>query len=310
MIMNKIIFSRKGFDTNCGRIPSLIIGKQMIILPIPEKEPCINRDGFTDKKYGEIEIKINETGESITLKDLILAACGRDTKAIGNGVALGRDVDGYCHLDPQVLNYFHDPSFVASLGQEGRPYDILAKYNVGKGDIFLFFGNFAKADSKTYRLTQNGFSHYLWGYMQIGGVFLNPSHYDCRIPEYIRNANPHCYYSSTPNCVYAAAEKLSDAFCPDGFEGTVRGYGVFDYSDNLLLSSEENCKELKKRNSWPILQNPDGSFIKIGRRNMEMINVRGQEFVYEPEKDNDRIMAFLKNILKEQLKNEQSSLRV
>ena len=73
--------------------------------------------GSVDELIEMLKIKINETGESITLKDLILAACGRDTKAIGNGVALGRDVDGYCHLDPQVLNYFHDPSFVASLGQ-------------------------------------------------------------------------------------------------------------------------------------------------------------------------------------------------
>lgn len=105
----KIIFSRKGFDSGAGGVPSPIIDGRPISLPIPTK----HRSETTYADLGLSEIVQAATNERIA------------------GTSL-------CH---------HDPMFEqgrCAFGQTGAAQAHLANNAVGVGDVFLFFGLFAE----------------------------------------------------------------------------------------------------------------------------------------------------------------------
>lgn len=306
-----IILSRKGFDTAYGRCPSLIInGKQMISFPIPEDSEqgrnATNKD-TNYPKYSELTIKLEGLGEK-SLKDLILESTGKTKKTIFKDMELNKDDKGdnevRCHLDPQLFNYHNVPDFVASLGQMGIAASLLNKYDVKKGDLFLFFGNFKFVNNKLepvsqkikgkygeYEVSKNSFIHCIWGYMEIGEIIAKPQNKDVR--PYIKDYHPHMKYGSDENFLYIAADKLSDKWCPEGYEEKLKGYGVFDFDYRLVLSpanddefknhkeylegleEEINAKE-PMRNKWTILPLYVNNGIKT------QIPVRGQEFVLFP----------------------------
>ena len=308
-----IILSRKGFDTAYGRCPSLIIdGKQMVSFPIPEDSEqgrnATNKD-TNYPKYSELTIKLDGIGVK-SLKDLILESTGKTKKTIFKDMELNKDDKGdneaRCHLDPQLLNYLNVPDFVASLGQMGIAARLLNKYNVKKGDLFLFFGNFKFVNDKLepvpqkikgkygkYEVPENAFLHCIWGYMEIGEVIANPQNNIGDVPPYIQTRHPHMKYGSDENFLYIAADKLSDKWCPEGYEGKLKGYGVFDFKDRLVLSPanhdefekhKEYLEGLKEdindkepeRNKWTILPLYVNNGVKT------QIPVRGQEFVLFP----------------------------
>jgi hypothetical protein len=105
----RIIFSRKGFDSGVGGVPSPIIDGRPISLPIPT-----NRRSET-------------TYADLGLSEIVEAA----TKGRIAGTSL-------CH---------HDPMFEqgrCAFGQTGAAQAHLANNAVGVGDVFLFFGLFAE----------------------------------------------------------------------------------------------------------------------------------------------------------------------
>lgn len=310
-----IILSRKGFDTAYGRCPSLIInGKQMISFPIPEDSEqgrnATNKD-TNYPKYSELTIKLEGIGEK-SLKDLILESTGKTKKTIFKDMELNKDDKGdnevRCHLDPQLFNYHNVPDFVASLGQMGIAASLLNKYDVKKGDLFLFFGNFKFVDDKLkpvskkikgkyveYEVSEKEFLHCIWGYMEIGKVVANPQHNEK--DSYIQNYHPHMKYESSENYLYIAADTLSDKWCPEGYAKKLKGYGVFNFDDPLVLSPANDAEFKKhkeylesmkerikerindkepKRNKWTILPLYVNNGIKT------QIPVRGQEFVLFP----------------------------
>ena len=301
-----IILSRKGFDTAYGRCPSLIIGKQMISFPIPEDSKQNDCKAFP--KYSCLKIAIDNIGEK-SLKDLILESTGRAKKTIFKDMELDKDDNGdnepRCHFDPQLFNYRKASDFVASLGQMDIAAKLLNKYDVKKGDLFLFFGNFKFVDGKLepvahkmkgkygeYEVSKkNAFIHCIWGYMEIGEVIAKPQNKN--VHPYINDYHPHMKYESDENFLYIAADKLSDKWCPEGYEEKLKGYGVFDFDDRLVLSPA-NANEFEKhkeylegleekindkepmRNKWTILPLYINNGIKT------QIPVRGQEFVLFP----------------------------
>jgi hypothetical protein len=105
----KIIFSRKGFDSGAGGVPSPIIDGRPISLPIPTKR------------------RSETTYADLWLSQIVEAA----TKGRIAGTSL-------CHHDPM----FEDGR--CAFGQTGAAQAHLANNVVGVGDVFLFFGLFAE----------------------------------------------------------------------------------------------------------------------------------------------------------------------
>lgn len=300
-----IILSRKGFDTAYGRCPSLIIGKQMISFPIPEDSKQNDCKAFPT--YSNLKIVIDNVGEK-SLKNLILGSTGRAKKTIFKDMELDKEDNGdnepRCHFDPQLFNYHNVPDFIASLGQMDIAARLLKKYDVKKGDFFLFFGNFKFVNDKLesvsyevegkygkYEVPKNAFVHCIWGYMEIGKVVANPQHNEK--DPYIKEYHPHMKYGSSENYLYIATDTLSDKWCPKGYEGKLKGYGVFDFNNSLVLSpvnddefkkQKEYLKGLKeeindknfKRNTWTILP------LYVNNDLKTQIPVRGQEFILFP----------------------------
>ena len=289
----------------------------MISFPIPEDSDQAKKDmeGKYYPEYSNLTVRL-DNGTENTLEDLILASECKDRKVIFNGMTLGkRSADGNknyeivprCHLDPQLYNYRNNPDFHASLGQMGIPARLLEKYGIKEGELFLFFGNFkfVETDDKDKNSLRTvhpviddieynqDFYHCIWGYMEIGKKILNPQNRPEDIPEYVREHHPHMEYTSCENYIYLAAEKLSDTWCPEEYNGQIRGYGVFDFDERLMLSPankvefEEHKKNWEgfekkvndkepKRNKWTILPLYVNNGIKT------QIPVRGQEFVLFP----------------------------
>ncbi len=121
----KLVFSRKGFDSTYGGAPSPIIDGQPLSLPIP---------GQHGEPTTYAELGIGETVAEVTR--------GRITGAHP------------CHDDPMFADGH------CWFGQSGAAQGHLRKQGVGEGDLFLFFGLFAEAETLERH-------HRLFGYMRV-----------------------------------------------------------------------------------------------------------------------------------------------
>jgi len=125
----KIVFSRKGFDTSAGGGPSPIVEGRPVSLPIP----AARREGGSASvtTYGDLGL-----GEHAAR-----ASRGR----------LG--AEDFCH---------HDPMFTDAgeclFGQCGAAQTHLERQGVGVGDVFVFFGLFAKPGGAPH--------HRIFGYLR------------------------------------------------------------------------------------------------------------------------------------------------
>lgn len=109
----KISFSRKGFDSSAGGVPSPIIDGRPVSLPIPTKHRSVTT--YNDVGLGEVVTRLTRgriSGES------------------------------NCHLDPMFENG------VCAFGQTGAAQTHLANRGFGVGDVFLFFGLFADKNGR------------------------------------------------------------------------------------------------------------------------------------------------------------------
>jgi hypothetical protein len=109
----RVIFSRKGFDSAAGKVPSPIIEGEPISLPIPTE-----RRSKTSYR---------------------LAGLGKIVEHMTKGRI---DADDLCHEDPVFLNGRW------AFGQTGAAQSHLERNGVGVGDVFLFFGLFASRDGR------------------------------------------------------------------------------------------------------------------------------------------------------------------
>ena len=151
----RIIFSRKGFDSSSGGKPSPIRNGRPISLPIPA-----TRNSRTT--YGDLGL--GELVQSVT------------KGKYGH--------DALCHADP----YFVDGQ--CAFGQTGSAQGHLAKNDVGRGDVFLFFGLFTEEQTQERH-------HRIFGYMVVDevialGVDPDPHH----VPHF---APDHPHFIGTPD---------------------------------------------------------------------------------------------------------------
>ncbi|GGC35258.1 hypothetical protein GCM10011371_23270 [Novosphingobium marinum] len=108
----RMIFSRKGFDSTAGGVPSPIVAGRPLSLPIP----AASRSEATYGALGHGEIVNRLTKGRIAASDT-------------------------CHDDPMFADGY------CWFGQCGAAQGHLRKQGVGAGDTFLFFGLFADEDT-------------------------------------------------------------------------------------------------------------------------------------------------------------------
>ena len=150
----KIIFSRKGFDSTYGGVPSPIFPDGSLMpFPIPTK-----------KRGRPLEEIRDPSGTSISkiVSDLT-------NNEIGS--------TNLVHLDPDLQSTSVDRrlGWRPSFGQASSAQQHLANQNVGQGDLFLFFGwyrRIQKTGNKWEYMPNCRGIHCIFGWLQIDEVIL------------------------------------------------------------------------------------------------------------------------------------------
>lgn len=127
----RIVFSRKGFDTKFGGVPSPIINGVPYSLPIPTGDyPSVST--YDDLELGDALSKAKPKGG-------LTAHCR-------------------CHEDPM---FWHD---TCAFGQTSGAQGVLKNGEVKVGDVFLFFGLFREQGSDARH-------HRIFGYLKVEEMF-------------------------------------------------------------------------------------------------------------------------------------------
>lgn len=144
----RIVFSRKGFDSQFGGVPNAVLpGDELVPFPI--------RDGASPVRADRIQ------------------RCGEPVGEMVAQLTGGRIRRNYrAHLDPDLDagSYPREPGWRPVLGQRGSPLGHLLKQKVGVGDLFLFFGWFRRVERVgtcwTYARNSTP-AHVLWGWLSV-----------------------------------------------------------------------------------------------------------------------------------------------
>lgn len=227
----KVILSRKGFDSKYGGKPSIIYNNKFISIPIPSK---------------------NST--DITYKDLIFDDKYKFDKVLRDLKV--KNYDGELHLDPDLRYSIlknRSQNWMPAFRQEGAPQGLLKNCNIGKDDIFLFFGWFKEVEKDSndvfyYKKGANDI-HAIFGYLQVERAIDIDSE---RIPVGLTK-HPHVVMrdSYSNNYLYVGREHLS-------FDTTKPGFGTFEYENSLVLTEKG-----KTRSVWelpPAFANEEKNF--------------------------------------------------
>ena len=220
----RVILSRKGFDSQYGRVPSPILPDgRMISLPIPLKEApttfgAINRDGIN---------------------------LGSLTSDLTNGRITPH---WRAHLDPDL-----DPGAVPRpdgwrplFGQVDASLGHLKTSGVGVGDLFLFFGWFRPVDFVRghWQFVRGSTSvHALWGWLSIGEV-----HDVSAVPASVRRwADGHPHLAGMPHrqntlFVSGGALQLGSRRLPSA--------GVFTHAAHRVLTQEGASRSTWRLPAW------------------------------------------------------------
>jgi hypothetical protein len=147
----KIVLSRKGFDSQYGRMPSPILPDgRLAPLPIPS------------------------THDNTSLDDLDFADATLD-RAL-HDLSSGRlSLQTRVHFDPDLGNRRAADlqGWRPALGQTGSAQSLLARHGIGIGDIFLFFGWFRLTECVTghWRFVREAPDlHVIFGWIEVGEV--------------------------------------------------------------------------------------------------------------------------------------------
>lgn len=109
----RVIFSRKGFDSSAGGVPSPLVNGRPVSIPIPTSDRSVTTYGHIGLGDVVSTITKNRYSES-----------------------------SLCHYDPMFQGE------KCAFGQTSAAQSHLANNNVGVGDVFLFFGLFSELDGR------------------------------------------------------------------------------------------------------------------------------------------------------------------
>lgn len=238
----KVILSRKGFDSENGKMPSAIMPNgDVVSFPIPSEDYTT----FDDLRYGQFSYK------------RILDSLAQKKFGCGCEVFPQR----HCHVDPDLdrtrwknVHRYWKPAF-------GPSWDVWHYLNttvgIAKNDIFLFFGTFHFLIQKTtaefeFSVRTGDFFHdsdlhLIWGYLQVGDVICDPE----RTSEY--SWHPH---AGGPLLIIPR-KRLS-------FAPSKPGYGLLPFSIDRVLTSEGKSKAYWKYNK---VYSPENIIVAKGRKN-------------------------------------------
>lgn len=214
----KLILSRKGFDSANGGCPSPILDGQLCSLPIP--------DAGAPTRYAEIS---SFNGSSIVriVEDLTR---GRVQQSDG------------AHLDPDLRRDAipRSAGWRSIFGQAAAAQSHLARQEVGRGNLFLFFGCFRQAEKVGggFRFVRDAPKlHVIFGWLQVASVSRATSELAIEIPwaeGHPHLAAPERYKNNT---LYFASDRLSSI----GLK--TRGAGTFDRirPELILTKTDSNC---------------------------------------------------------------------
>jgi hypothetical protein len=211
----RIIFSRKGFDSSYGGVPSPILDGVPISLPIPLDRP--SETTYADHGLGAL------------VEDLTRGRI-ESTRA--------------CHFDPDLE--------LGAFGQEKAAQSHLHRQGVRAGDLFLFFGLFRAAETVAgaYRFVPGApRQHRLFGWLQIGEVIVlgeDGRRVAQRWPHLARH--PHVHPGWHPsNTLYVAAPHLQ----LPGRVARLPGFGLFrSDAPALCLSCDDRRPSLWRVPPW------------------------------------------------------------
>lgn len=194
----KVIFSRKGFDSQYGGMPSPILPDgRLIALPIPS-----NHDQLSMETLGLLD----DAAMDRILRDL---SQGR------------HDLQTRVHFDPD-LGGRHSTRLAGwrpALGQTGSAQAHLSRHAVGKGDVFLFFGWFRLAEhvAGAWRFVREAPDlHVVFGWLEVDDVLSIVPHRDDALRRYPWIAShPHIaapeWYTDERNTLYVSRIRSSYA---------------------------------------------------------------------------------------------------
>ena len=295
----KIILSRKGFDSQYGKIKSPILPDGTLLsLPIPQENDTKTFDElYYNDKASYIEI-IKE------LKPNWQYPVNKKTGEI--------PIKQTAHLDPDLRKDTlknRPDDWKAIFGQSAAAQGHLSNKGVDIGDIFLFFGTFGETKEVNGKLVYdtktdypNG-AHVIFGYLQIGEIIKldYPQDYDALQNDPLRNYaknHPHAYKEyrdqnnreRIKNCMYIASEKLTSL----GLD--LPGAGTLDYNNKKRVLSKKGLT--KSQWDYPFInfQNLKISYHseKAFQEGYFQSAAKGQEFVIDTKGDND-LQKELKN---------------
>ncbi len=266
----KVIFSRKGFDSANGRVPSPIFPDGTALsLPIPYKRsPARFRD-------------VQWRGESL----------GPIVESLSNRRIKGGD---RCHLDPDLNADALErlPGWRPAFGQVEKAQSHLENQGVGPGDLFLYFGWFRAVEpghEGTWRYVRNApHVHRLFGWLQVAvAVPVGENLTRARAERPWLAGHPHLNRRWDKNTVYIARDTLN----VKGLNAR-SGAGLFvGNGDRFTLTASGSAN----RSRWrlPLWFYPPGGRPvlsyhyekKLWRRRKPWTYVntvgRGQEFVFD-----------------------------
>jgi len=270
----KIILSRKGFDSSNGGMPSPIFPDGKIIsLPIPAE--C-SPTKLSDLNYNDYDI-----AEIVS-------------KLSNNKIKPHQ----YVHLDPD-LDYQALPNrptgWRGAFGQVGAAQKHLSNNNIGRGDLFIYFGWFREVEqhNHTWRFKPNSQDlHIVYGWLfveDVISVFGKEKDILRKYPWLERHPHLHLPSSKDPhNTIYIGNQTL-----PFGSSTNTLVTGVFRSIRDIQIltdTTQQNRSLWKlpacfypegnkpplsyhtKKERWKILNNKMVTLKSVGR---------GQEFVLD-----------------------------
>lgn len=245
----KIVFSRKGFDSQYGGVPSPVFPDGTALsLPIPGRSSPTR---FRDVRCGH--------GSLGPLVDSLTRGRMRE--------------DDRCHLDPdlETAALARLPGWRPAFGQVASAQGHLARQGVGPGDLFLFFGSFRRvepaADGAWRYVDRSPAVHRLFGWLQVAEVVAVGNEIaSARAARPWLSAHPHLHGGPWPpnNTIYISTRTLTI----DGAQIAVRGGGVFSNTDGRLTLT---APEATTRSHWKL----PGWFLPAGGR--PLLSYHGDE---------------------------------
>ena len=215
----KIVFSRKGFDTQYGGVPSPVFPDGTVVsLPIPGRSSPTR---FRDVRCGH-------------------GSLGPLVERLTRGRVRG---DDRCHLDPDLDSsaLARLPDLRPAFGQVDSAEGHLARQGVGPDDLFLFFGSFRhveRASDGGWRYADRSPAvHRLFGWLQVAEVVAVGNEIaSARAARPWLSAHPHLHGGPWPpnNTIYVSTRMLTIY----GADLAVRGGGVFANTDCPLILTE------------------------------------------------------------------------